>query len=191
MYTSGHFENAERNIPCIKVVQTMDDGVTVTPYMYTEITEQILKGEATLEAKSKRNTLEQYQNYASECHDYNRCYSVEDGAIHTFAIGDYGESLYNCVTQLSGGVGKVDPWVKMDFMCPVVKSIDIYLCEIPEGTMYVKGQDMHDKNGCMDAYASTSIRFKRCLARIDKDWNGYLSDLCDKIMEELRNSDNE
>lgn len=172
--TQDEIKIAERDLVCWKLLELIRDDkgneITVTPYMFTKIDDDVLKGKATLKAKV---TTDYDYHFLPMYGEHCKC--VKSNFVHTYRTLKNGVyripqhsrfgGFFDVLSGLLYFIGKKDTYCmnpkRRDLGCddfPLITGVVLYKCVIPKGTEYFAGHDdgMHD----VLCYASREIVFK-------------------------------
>lgn len=151
-YGKADIRKAERDIPCMKVVEFETRGCEKTcrtPYMRMEVSDEILRGEKDMVPAPLRRGDPEIEDVT-----WNLA-AVYANHIHTYAFTQTSEeAIYNEVMYL---LSEIDDTAYRT-------SVAVYMCVIPEGTKYIEGSYRGS-----NSYCSKAIRFERKLGEFSND----------------------
>lgn len=139
-------KTAEKDIPCLKIVQIRENSLVLTPYRYVPVTSEVLRGE-------KDFLPERFEPGDYEFESCGIQAEVYAGAVHIYACtrGSTRIIMNEALSMI---------WPR----CP--HEVAVYLCTIPKGTEYMEGTFNGHK-----CYGSKAVRFKRELMRLGGNAN--------------------
>lgn len=142
---------AEKDIPCMKLVEFETNGyekVCRTPYMFMEVSNEILRGEKDMVPAPLRRNDPEIEDIVGDLA------AVYANHIHTYAFTQTSaEVIYNEITFLLSESSTV-----------YHTAVAVYQCVIPKGTEYIEGT-----NGGFSSYCSKAIRFEKKLGEFTTD----------------------
>lgn len=168
LFTKKEWTTADKPLKCWKFIEIVEgfegERIPITPYAFTRVPEQVIQGNEPFKANKPKDLEIEY----TRC-DGEACLS--NGYIHTFCEMNMG-ILNGEMEYLSYSVGKND-----DYICvsadtigcqrePKVLAIQLWRCEIPAGTGYVRGEVECTTRG---GYASDEIMFKEMVLEISNE----------------------